>query len=83
MNMSFKRKENESFQEYKIRVCNAKLNKELDMSWEEIVELLGLDCSGDHLRKVSYGLKEFLDYDNERKLRNNDACKENKAYLKE
>ena len=75
MNMSFKRKENESFQEYKIRVCNAKLNRELDMSWEEIVELLGLDCSGDHLRKVSYGLKEFLDYDNERKLRNNDKVK--------
>ena len=69
------RKENESFQEYKIRLCNAKLNKEIDKSWEEIVELLGLDCSADHLRKVSYGLKEFLDYDNERKLRNNDKIK--------
>lgn len=71
----YKRRENESFQEYKIRVCNAKLNKELDKSWEEIVEMLGLDCSADHLRKVSYGLKEFLDYDNERKLRNNDKIK--------
>lgn len=69
------RKENESFQEYKIRLCNAKLNKEIDKSWEEIVELLGLDCSANHLRKVSYGLKEFLDYDNERKLRNNDKIK--------
>ena len=48
--------------EKKLELCLQKLNKELDLDWVEIVELLGLDCSGDHLRKTAYGIKECYDY---------------------
>lgn len=52
---------NEQF-EKKLKLCLQKLNKETDMDWIEIVEELGLDCSGDHLRKTAYGMKEYDDY---------------------
>jgi hypothetical protein len=45
-----KRKENEIDFEYKIRLCLAKLNKEIDLDWHELVNLLELECSSDHLR---------------------------------
>ena len=48
--------------EKKLELCLQKLNKEVDLDWVEIVELLGLDCSGDHLRKTAYGIKECYDY---------------------
>ena len=57
-----KRKEGESFFEWKLRLCLQKLNKEVDIDWAEIVELLELNCSGDHLRKTAYGIKECYDY---------------------
>ena len=46
----------------KLELCLQKLNKETDLDWVEIVELLGLDCSSDHLRKTAYGIKECYDY---------------------
>ena len=52
---------NESNFEYKLRLCKAKINKEIDLDWQEIVDLLGLDISADHLRKVAYG---YIEYDN-------------------
>ena len=57
-----KRKNNESDFEYKVRLTNAKLNKEIDLDWCEIAEILGLKCSSDHLRKLAYGYKEYSDY---------------------
>ena len=48
--------------EKKLELCLQKLNKETDLDWVEIVELLGLDCSSDHLRKTAYGIKECYDY---------------------
>ena len=51
----------ESDFEYKLRLCLAKLNKEIDLDWSEIVELIGEKVSADHLRKTAYG---FLDYHN-------------------
>ena len=36
----------------------AKIEKEIDLDWDDIVDLLGLDCSADHLRKISYGIRE-------------------------
>ena len=48
--------------EKKLELCLQKLNKEVDLDWIEIVELLELDCSGDHLRKTAYGIKECYDY---------------------
>ena len=53
---------NESFYEWKRCLCLAKLNKEIDLDWSEIVEVLGLTCSGDHLRKTAYGMKEEYDF---------------------
>lgn len=56
------RKDGESQFEYKVRVCLAKLNKEIALEWDEIVELLGEDCSADHLRKTAYGIREYHNY---------------------
>ena len=53
------RKPNESDFDYKVRLCIAKLNKEIDLDWSEIVDLLGLNCSADHLRKLAYAYKEM------------------------
>lgn len=60
--MELLKRENESDFEHKMRLCNAKLNKEIDLDWIEIVQLLGLTCSSDHLRKLAYGYKECADY---------------------
>lgn len=65
MEERYLRRENESEFDYKVRICLAKLNKEIELKWNEIVDLLGLDCSGDHLRKLSYGWKEMLDSNKE------------------
>ena len=32
------------------------------MDWQEIVDVLGLDCHYDHLRKTAYGLVEYDEY---------------------
>ena len=50
--------------EKKLELCLQKLNKEIDLDWSEIVELLNLECSADHLRKTAYGMKETYDYFN-------------------
>lgn len=47
--------------EYRVRLCVAKLNKEIDADWIEIVQALGLNYAGDHLRKLAYGYKEMVD----------------------
>ena len=66
--MDLKKQENESSFEYKLRLCNAKINKDIDIDWAEIVELLlqyGVidePISGDHQRKLGYGYKEYDDY---------------------
>ncbi|MBQ3543541.1 MAG: metallophosphoesterase [Lachnospiraceae bacterium] len=53
---------NETDFEYKLRLCKAKINKEIDLEWQEIVDLLGLDVHYDHLRKTAYGLIEYDNY---------------------
>lgn len=55
---------NETDFEHKLRLCKLKINKEIDLDWSEIVELLGLDVSADHLRKTAYGLIEYDNYIN-------------------
>lgn len=54
--------DNETPFEWKLRLCKAKLNKEVDLDWVEIVDTLGLDVSADHLRKTAYGLIEYDEY---------------------
>lgn len=56
------RLENETDFEWKLRLCKAKLNKDIDLDWSEIAETLGLDVSADHLRKTAYGLIEYDNY---------------------
>lgn len=45
-------------------MCKAKINKEIDLDWSEIITLLGLNISSDHLRKTAYGLLEYDNYIN-------------------
>lgn len=59
-----KKKEDELLIDYRIRIWLVKVNKEIDLDWGEIVELLGLECFLDYCRKVFYGLKEVFDYFN-------------------
>lgn len=59
MNPILKRVEGESDFDYKVKLCIAKLNKEIDLDWSELIDLLKLDCSADHLRKLSYAYKEM------------------------
>lgn len=62
--MELNRLENETAFEWKIRLCNAKLNHDIDLDWQEIVELLQLDIHPDSLRKMAYGYKEYDEYIN-------------------
>ena len=64
MNNNLKRKEGESFFEWKLRLCLAKLNKEIDEDWSELIEILEIDMSPCHLRKTAYGMKECYEYFN-------------------
>ena len=52
----------ESLFEWKLRLCKLKINKEIDLDWQEIVDLLNLNIHPDHLRKVAYGLLEYDEY---------------------
>lgn len=47
------KKENETTYEYGLRIIQSKCNNEIDLDWDEIVELLGLDCHRDSLRKAA------------------------------
>lgn len=52
----------ESFLDWKLRLITAKIDKLIDIDWSEIAEILQLNCSGDHLRKTSYGIYEYFKY---------------------
>jgi hypothetical protein len=52
------RQENESFFEWKVRLIALKIDKEIDLDWIEIRDLLELDCS-----QTTYG-KLHMDYMN-------------------
>lgn len=60
--MELNRLPNETPFEHKLRLVKAKHNREIDLDWSEIVELLGLDIHPDELRKRSYGMLEYDEY---------------------
>lgn len=60
--MSIQRQNNESNFEWKLRLIKQKLIDKVDIEWQEIVDVLGLDCSADHLRKTAYGILEYDNY---------------------
>ena len=70
MSSILKRQDSETDFDYKVRLCIAKLNKELDLDWIEIRDLLSLDCSPDHLRKLSYAYKEITEHYGEKLTEN-------------
>lgn len=59
--MDYNRLQNETEFEWKLRLCKSKINKEIDLDWQEIIDILGLKCSVDFLRHRAYG---WMDYDN-------------------
>lgn len=66
------RQQGESNFDYKVRLCVAKLNKEHDLDWSELINVLGLNCSPDHLRKLSYAYKEMLEEQEYKEITQND-----------
>ncbi len=62
MNDNLTKQQNETPFEWELRLCLAKLNKEIDLDWIEIVNILGLDIHYDNLRKKSYGYKDYYEY---------------------
>jgi len=60
--MEIKRRSNESAFEWKLRLIKMKLINKFDIEWQEIVDLLQLECSADHLRKTAYGILEYDNY---------------------
>lgn len=70
MSSILKRKNDETDFDYKVRLCIAKLNKDIDLDWIEIRDLLNLDCSADHLRKLAYAYKEMLENYEEKLIEN-------------
>lgn len=60
--MDINKMPNENSFEWKLRLCKAKINREIDLDWQEIVDMLGLDVHPDHLRKTAYGLIEYDEY---------------------
>ena len=53
--MNYNRLQNESDFEWKLRLSKAKINKEIDLDWQEIIDILGLNCSVDYLRHRANG----------------------------
>lgn len=60
--MDWKRLNNESDFEWQLRLCLAKKRGEIDLDWQEIVELLNLDITKDQLRKQAVGYFEYDEY---------------------
>lgn len=64
------RKDNESFLDWKYRLIEAKFKKEIDVSWQQLVNVLGLECHPGSLRKAAYGIIEAKHH-YDKKLREN------------
>ena len=58
----FNQQAGEAYEEWKYRVIFAKVEKKCKLSWGEISNLLNLDCGGDYLRKIAYGVKKYADF---------------------
>lgn len=59
---NLQRLDNETAFEHELRLCLAKTKKDIDLDWQEIVDVLGLDVSADHLRKTAYGYSKYHEY---------------------
>jgi hypothetical protein len=64
--IELKKREDESYLDWKYRLIIGKLNGDYDIDWSEIKEILDLDCSTDHLRKIGRGIFEYHNYLNQK-----------------
>ena len=64
--INLQKTDSETSFEYKLRLCRAKANHDIDLDWQEIVNLLKLNVTSDHFRKTAKGLLEYDDYINGR-----------------
>lgn len=65
---NLKRRENESFLDWKYRLIEMKFKKETNVSWQDLTGILGLECHPGSLRKAAYGIIEAK-YHYEKKLK--------------
>lgn len=56
------RKESETEFEYYQRIALMKLNREIDLEWDELAEICDVGESGTHWRKKAYGVKDATEY---------------------
>lgn len=68
----YKRKPDEDYFSYKLRLCRAKLVNGEDIGWKTITTLLGEKVTVDHFRKTAKGI---IEYDNFIKNKNKPATK--------
>lgn len=61
MSYNFEKEQGETRFRHLVRVCVDKLNKQHDMSWDDIVNMFNIDISGGSLRRKAYGYKDFVD----------------------
>ena len=66
------RRKDEGFIDWKYRLIEAKFKKEIDVSWQQLVDVLGLECHPGSLRKASYGIIEAK-FHYEKKLKDNSS----------
>lgn len=52
----------ESYEDWKYRIILGKARKEVDMSWQEICNMLCLGCKSEHLRKIASGVLKYDTY---------------------
>lgn len=52
----------ESYEEWKYRLIIGKARKKVNLSWNEICDLLGLPYRNEYLRKIAYGILEYQDW---------------------
>lgn len=73
MNNILGKRDNETDFEWKVRLGVNKVKREVpyvDYDWQELVNILNLECSSDHFRKLSYAYTEYTDYVNQKKIDN-------------
>lgn len=56
------KKNSESNFEYELRLCKMKLSNQIDLTWQQITNKLGLNIHYDTLRKIAYGYKRYEYY---------------------
>ena len=57
----------EDYEDWKYRLILGKRDGSVKISWAEICELLGLNCSSEHIRNIALGVADYRDFLNEKR----------------